>query len=311
MIDLFVEPRITKTWDQFLQEKPPFSIALDGYVADKPRYDPRGPWLNFNHHEYVDRMSTRSTTAQVHLAIKQGLFMRYVDGGIPTARVFVNDPDYDVCVAWWLLQNHERIEGVKSEPLISKLVSVTDFMDTTGGLYPLDPNTRLMRERAWIFHPYSDARSSGRVPRMDVGEMRNVIDTVTGRINEYLLGQGKEEPVDTRYDRIGGGKSWAMVRELGTEARGRIIADGIRAFVSVRDDEDGSYNYTLARVSPFIPFPVQDLLEYLNTIEGYAVDDPLGWGGSDLIGGSPRKNKTKIKPEELERIINGCLVAEK
>ena len=96
MIDLYVEPRVTKTWDRFRTENPPFSIALDGYVADRPLFDQKGPHLNCNHHEYVDRLSTRSTTAQVHMAIKQGLFQRFSQSGKPTAHIYVNDPDYDV-----------------------------------------------------------------------------------------------------------------------------------------------------------------------------------------------------------------------
>ncbi len=307
MIELHLEPRVTKTWEQFKAESKPYSMALDGYVADKPLFDPKGPRVNFNHHEYVDRLSTRSTTAQVHLAIKQGLFQTFNSGSVPTAGVFVNDADYDVCVAWWLLQNHERISGVKSEPLISKLVAITDFMDATGGLYPLEPNTRLMRERAWIFEPYSEARLNNRIPMMEAGEMRNVIDAVTRRIDEYTLGRGKEKKVDTRYDKIGGGRDWMMVREIGAEARGKMISDGIKAFVSVRDAGDDKYAYTLARLSPYIHFPIPGLFEKINLQEGYTLEDPDAWGGSDIIGGSSRKNKTKITPTELEKIINDYL----
>ncbi len=311
MIKLHVEPRVTKTWEQFKTEKQPYSVALDGYVADKPLFDSQGPRVNFNHHEYVDRLSTRSTTAQVHLAIKQGLFQTFNRNGVPMVGVYVNDADYDVCVAWWLLQNHERISGVKSEPLISKLVAITDFMDATGGLYPLDPNTRLMRERAWIFEPYSEARLNGRIPVMEAGEMRNVIDAVTRRIDEYTLGRGKENYVDTRYEKMGGGRNWMMVREIGAEARGKMISDGITAFVSVRDAGDDNYAYTLARLSPFIPFPIPELFGEINLREGYAPGDPDAWGGSDIIGGSSRKNKTKITPTELEKIINDFLGEER
>lgn len=311
MITLYVEPRVAKTWDRFRTENPPFSIALDGYVADKPLYDLRGPHVNFNHHEYVDRLSTRSTTAQVHLAIKQGLLETFHQKGIPHAEVYANDSDYDVCVAWWLLKNHERITNTRSEPLITKLVQITDFMDSTGGLYPLNPNSLLMRERAWIFEPYTDARLTGRVPLMEAGEMRNVIDAVTRRIDEYTLGRGEERTVDTRYEKIGGGEGWAMVREIGAEARAKMITDGITAFVSVRDASDGQYAYTLGRKSPFIPFPLPALLSHINGIEGYNLDDPHAWGGSDIIAGSSRKNKTQITPTELEKIINEFLRTKK
>jgi len=307
MIDLCIEPRVVKSWDQFRKENPRYSMALDDYVNDRPLFDADGPYINFDHHHFVDRLSTRSTAGQVYLAIKQGLFERFSESGIPHAQVYVNDADYDVCVAWWLLKNHERITGIKSEPLITKLVGITDYMDATGGLYPLDPNTTLMRERAWIFEPYSEARLTGRILLMREGEMRNVIDSVTSRIDKHLLGRGEEKTVDTRYDKIGGGENWMMVREIGAEARGKMVIDGIKAFVSVREVDETHYAYTLARVSAFIPFPIPDLFDDINLLEGYSLADPQRWGGSDIIGGSSRTNNTTIKPEELERMINEFL----
>gem|GEM_PF-6274584 len=40
-ITLDVEPGVTKTWDAFCRESPPYSIALDGYVNGPPAYDQR------------------------------------------------------------------------------------------------------------------------------------------------------------------------------------------------------------------------------------------------------------------------------
>ena len=77
MINLYVEPRIILTWDEFRQQKQQFSVALDGYISDKPLFDSSGPYANFNHHEFVDRLSTRSTAGQVHIAVKMGLFQTF------------------------------------------------------------------------------------------------------------------------------------------------------------------------------------------------------------------------------------------
>ena len=35
------------------------------------------------------------------------------------------------------------------------------------------------------------------------------------------------------------------------------------------------------------------------------------WGGSDTIGGSPRQTGSRLKPEELQKIINDTLEAKK
>ena len=69
MIDLVVEPRVSKTWEAFCQETPPYSIALDGYVIGPPAFAPTGPHANFDHHDGVDRLASRSTCMQVYLAI--------------------------------------------------------------------------------------------------------------------------------------------------------------------------------------------------------------------------------------------------
>ena len=68
-------------------------------------------------------------------------------------------------------------------------------------------------------------------------------------------------------------------------ARAGIVAAGIRAYVSVRHRSDGAWAYSIGRVSPFVPFDVLAILRELNAIE----DPERGtWGGSNLVGGSPR-----------------------
>lgn len=102
--------------------------------------------MNFNHHQDVDRLATRSTSGQVLVAIKQGLIDVMRQDGTPRFNVYVNDPDQDSSLAVWLLANHERISGLKSEPLINKLILAEDLIDTTAGAYPLNPNSTLMRK---------------------------------------------------------------------------------------------------------------------------------------------------------------------
>jgi hypothetical protein len=210
---LHVEPRIVKIWAQFKKEKPPCSIALDGYVKGEPRFDAKGSYANFNHHEDVDRLATRSTCCQVHVAIKQGLIDNYRTNGKVEGNIFVNDPDQDTSLAYWLLQNHERILGRKSEPLINRLVNLIDLLDTTAGVYPIDPLSETMRKIAWIFEPYTNARINGRLFKMDASEMENVIEAVNERISRHVMGEICEIEPDCRYERIGGGDNWAMIKK--------------------------------------------------------------------------------------------------
>jgi hypothetical protein len=118
-MQLHVEPRQIVTWREFLKEAPDYSIALDGYVEGPPHFMSRGdsaykkgqmgPHANFNHHEGVDRLATRSTCEQVYVAIKQGFMDAFKPNGKVDGHIYVNDPDQDTCLAVWLLQNHERI----------------------------------------------------------------------------------------------------------------------------------------------------------------------------------------------------------
>lgn len=303
-VNLSVAPREVVQWDEFREHAPRFSIALDGFVYGRPRFDPEGPHLNYNHHEEVDRLGTRSTCAQVLIGLKQCLMDSFRPDGSPRMEVFVNDPDQDVALSVWLLQNHERIEGPKSEPLVNRLVHAEDVLDATAGAYTFDPNSKLMREVAWIFDPFTQARAAGRVFAMDAPEMVNVIRAVGERITRYSLGEGETKALDLRYEAIGGGDGWAMIQEIGMAARTGLYHAGGRAFVSAKENPDGSYSYSLGKMSPYVRFPITDLYGVLNAAEGLETGAANSWGGSDIIGGSPRMTASSIEPKDLEDLIN-------
>ena len=85
-----------------------------------------------------------------------------------------------------------------------------------------------------------------------------------------------------------------------------MFSKGIRAFVSVRELSNG-FAYTIARMSPFIPFPIPELYDEFNRAENISLDQEDRWGGSDIIGGSPRARGSKLNPQDLEKIINEFL----
>lgn len=307
MIKLVVKPRVTESWEDFCASSPPFSIALDGYVADAPKFDRNGPRANFNHHEGVSRLATRSTTGQVFVAIKQGLFETFQKDGEPFAIAHVNDPDQDVASSVWLLKNCQRVMKDKSEPLITRFIGVVDLLDTTGGLYPLDPELDIRKELAWIFEPYMEFRKSGTLQKLNAQEMSALIEVVCGRISEYSFGRGKRVALDTRYEKIYSGNGWVMIKEIGMEARARLAADGINAFISVQERGDGNWNYTIATRSEFIRFPVIPILLQLNAAEGLGGGLAAGWGGGNTIGGSPREGGSKLAPREVADLVERFL----
>lgn len=297
---LTLRPGAEFSWTEFCETHPAYSIALDGYVKGVSRYDGRGPWLNLDHHAEVDRLATRATCAQVWMCIRQGLFDAFRDVEGAHAHVFANDCDEDVCLSWFLLQN-PRLVCSPSHPRLDRLVRAVDLLDTTAGacLHPMD--ARLTSEIAWVFEPYRQARLQGVLDQPSADLQRLVIDAVGQRIHDHLANTGQALSRDTRYERIGGGPSWALVREIGSQSRAGMIADGIRAYVSVRPLTDDAWSYSIGRVSPFVPFDVPNILHELN-----AAEDPQRgtWGGGNLVGGSPRLQGSALSPQEVTQIIN-------
>ncbi len=314
MIELIVEPRMVKQWTDFVAEKPPYSIALDGYVWGRPRFERKeengrilGPYANFNHHEEVDRLSTHATCGQVSIALKQGLLDTFRFNDEPHAYLHVNDPDQDTSLSVWLFRNYQRILGGRSEPLINRLVGAEDFLDVSAGAYPFDPQSDVMRELGWIFEPYTAVRSSGALYTMDAAQMRNVIDAVGHRISDYTLGKGQKITLKTDFELLGGGDGWALIKENGFAARTALSHQGIKAFVAVKPTPSGTYGYSIGRISPFIEFPLEVLYEKLNEAEGLQSNGPNCWGGGNTIGGSPRMTGSRLNPTELTDIINNVL----
>lgn len=301
-INLVVNPKVGGlSWEEFCQNSPEYSAALDGYVNVGPRYSDSGPRVNFNHHEEVDRLATRATCAQVLMAIRQGMFYKFRDSSGPKVNVFVNDCDEDVCTSWFLLHNYHLVAGTMN-PMINKLVSMEDALDSTAGAYPFPADLPALQELAWVFEPYRQFRLVGGLDKRDSNAFKSIILDVEHRILQHVTGHGSSITLDTRYDIIGGGNGWVMVREVGAHARTGMFGDGIKAYVSVRERADGNWTYTLGKLSPFIPFDLLKLTAKFNELdEGVTATDR--WGGGNNIMGSPRVAGSLFSPETLAKII--------
>lgn len=307
-LTLVVRPGMMISLDEFLKDAPPYSMGLDGYVKGPPKFVSEGPYAVFNHHEGVDRLATRCTSGQLLVAIKQGLIEAFTRDGVFAPRIYVNDPDQDSSLAVWLLDNFERVIGTRSEPLVNKLVYAEDLLDTTAGAYPFSPQSKLMMQLAWIFEPYMKARVEGRLDHMTGAEMADVISSVGANITDFTLGRIRSVPLDIRFDDLGGGPGWKLIKETGAYARTGLFASGTQAFVSLVSEYEGRTRYSIGKMSPYVHFPLEKIFAALNAAE------PLEgecWGGSDIIGGSPRRSGSSLSTKEIERIINHVLLFEK
>jgi hypothetical protein len=277
---------------------PDRSIAIDGYVIGPPRFDAGRVVMNANHHEGVDRFSTRCTCAQLAMQIRTGLFKAF--SGEAPINVYFNDCDQDVCLSLWLLR-HGMISRNIVNPVLNRILFIEDMLDTTAGAYGFPTDMLGLQENNWLFAPYAMARRNGALARRDPVEFVQVIDAVDARVNQAIVGHGERLDLDPRYEVLRRNKTWAMVREVGLNARTGMFSDGITAFVSVQPQGEKRWKFSIGRAGIWIPFDIPRILERLNELEGDSVNL---WGGGDTIGGSPRATGSKLSPEEVSAVLD-------
>lgn len=306
-IDIVIRPRESMTWEEFCAKTPPRSIALDGMVRGGPRWDETTLHVNFDHHEGVVREATMSTAMQVYFAIKAGLLRRF--GG--QAQAWVNDPDQDTALACWLLRHHKQFTGTQSHPVVSRILTLTDRWDITGGAFPMSLDDQIVRQHCWVFSPYAELRKSGELAQAGEATIRNTLEAVFHNLDKLWLGQAEEKELDIRQEilytspRFG----FRIVDEIGgNDARFYLFSkgmldDGYLSIVARRPD--GRFVYTLGRPSPYVDFPVPDFYGALNEAEGLTAEN--GWNGSNLVGGSSRLRGSGLPWETIRDILEACL----
>jgi hypothetical protein len=293
-----LEARQPLTRAEFQRTHPRGSIAVDGYL-------PEGPWLdldtlhaNLNHHEAVDRLGTRCSTAQGAIGVRMGRFEEFFREGI---HFWANDCDPDVATLLWVLENPARMRGVLN-PLFNKMLHLLDMLDTTAATYPF-PMDFDLGEYHWIFEPYFEAQQRGVIERKDPKDYERIVNECHLHLEQYLAGKPGRVEIVTDYDTIAIHPGWGMFRTHGSLSRMGLVAAGHFAFVLVRERPDGRWTYTLQRTSDGVRFPLQRLFAALNEREG----GEERWGGGDTVGGSPRVGGSKLSPTEIGEIINEVL----
>lgn len=291
------------SWDNFVANMPSRSIALDGFVSGPPAFDPKGPHINFDHHNGPPRSSMLCTAAQVLEAIRDGLLDTFMPNRTEEVCVWMNDCDPDVCLSWFAF-SHVGIVQQRVSPAIHRLFGHIQDMDKSSGLLDIPRDLPIVGQCAWIFDPYWKFRLSGAIDTKDGAAHKEVLESVSHRIMEYIVGRGHVLPVDDCYEKIGGGHDWMMVRELGPHARMKMASRGIRAFVSARQKLNGRWIYTICRKSQFVWwFPVPEICKWLNKLE----EDCNKFGGGDIIFGNARGNGSARDPKQIESTINEFL----
>ena len=144
---------------------------------------------------------------------------------------------------------------------------------------------------------------------MSKKEMKDILRSVCDRIDAAIRGRNGEIELDTRFEKIGGGSGWQMILEEGPYARTKLFSENIKAYVALVESREDAYAYTIGKMSPFVMFPLERIYEALNKTEGLSSQENC-WGGSAIIGGSPRKTGSRLPPEKVEKVINACIKLE-
>jgi hypothetical protein len=278
-------------------------------VKGPPRFSIQGPYANFNHHEGVARIATRSTCAQVYYYIRLGLLDTFQRNGEPNVRIYINDVDQDVCLSCWLLKNSAKLEGLRFDNILVQLILFEDILDASAGAYPINPDNPQIRRQAWIYEPYAQARTDRSIYSMSKKEMKDILRSVCSRIDAAIEGRSGEIELDTRFEKIGGGPGWQLIDEKGPYARTKLFSKKIKAYVALVENKEDIYAYTIGKMSPFVMFPLERIYGALNKAEGITSQENC-WGGSAIIGGSPRKTGSRLSPEKVQKVINACIKRE-
>jgi hypothetical protein len=277
-----------------LDELPPRSIALDGFVQG-PLIDTANDRYSFDHHAGCVRHATRATAEQVRDALVLGFDPRGY-------RVFVNDVDLDTALSVWLLANPHRVR----DAIVNELVSSAGLLDAHSGAYPISESMRAIVE--WISEPETFARADGTYWSLDDAALEELISDVSRRIDIYTRGEARPSitrfEVDERYEIVRPGKGWVLARTIGVRSHASLFRDGYHRVVMFRQLPDGSWGYTVAKQSDFVKsFPIEVILAAL------AKQEP-GWGGGSTIGGAPRHHdgsRSRLPPDEVFAIVEGVV----
>ena len=262
------------------------SIALDGAV--------RGTYLDvttncwsFDHHaENQPSISTRSTAMQVLLALRAGLNVSSIQN------VLVSSVDADSVIATGLVMRPELVNRQEIVELITLHLDPIDSMGPAGAL--VDHNLAIHFNL-----------KAGFKEKLSTELLLEKVNTFFSLVEEGKLFQHSSSP--------GKEKAWLMSfrmdgsyqEEVGDYNMGDLY---LRSPVGILFNEETG-KVTIGAKSSFVTdknFLKDGLFGLLNSMEEAKGGTP-GWGGKDLVGGSPFKVGTKLSRHEIANVFSNFL----
>lgn len=268
-------------------DMPANSIALDGAVRGCHLDIATNKW-SFDHHgESQASISTRSTAMQVLLAIRAGLNVSQIEN------VFVSSVDADSVIATGLVMRPKLAESSEVITLVAMYLDAIDSMGPAGALsddnlafhfnlragFKEELSTQLLLSKVGLFFELVEG-----------GKLFEVSSTPPKEKCWLMSFQADGSYYEEEFGEFNMGDLYkeSNVGILFNEATGKVTIGAKSSFVTSKNFlEDG-------------------LFQRLNWMEE-ARDGTPGWGGKDLIGGSPFKVGTKLSRHDVAHVLSNFL----
>lgn len=266
----------------------PNSIALDGAVRGTHLDVTTNRW-SFDHHAAEQHsISTRSTALQVLLALRAGLDVNNIEN------VLVSSIDADSVIATGLIMKPELINNHNIITLITLHLDTIDSMGPSGALSSSSLSLHF-------------SLKAGFKEELTTELLLEKVETFFSLVREERL-------FESSPDR----KSPVTLISITPNGRNASFEEGEFGFADLYKTSNIGVLYSPERVtigakSSFVTsknFLTDGLFDRLNQAEikaGAAVNEDgsisNGWGGKDLVGGSPFKGVTLLSAEQVANIV--------
>lgn len=286
-------------------------ILLDGAGRFGPLLDNKTRLYNLDHHEGCERTFTLATCEQALLLVHSGL-----DLGEGDWTVYANEPDLDTLLAIWCLLNYKRLPTLRAEArdILLPLIRLEGAIDANGtelaslcGL-PRRVLASAQRHLDELLEPESALRQSGEWLKTDLHEFvigrLAALDRIVYRASDFLEYRRIDE-IHGHVDLPGG---WVAIacRDAGGiyEVEQHLKARWGDQLGLIALEKDIGH-YTLRRTSTLSDIDLNAGYRALNTLDPRVDGRPPEkcWGGSNLIGGSPRGSGTGLSAMEILRTL--------
>jgi hypothetical protein len=296
-----------RSWEEFERETPPYSIALEA-LDDVPGQ--RGTRVSFDHHTGVIRQVTMSAAMQAYIAVRQSRLMeRWLRKRAPID-VYVWNADQDVCLAAFVLEYHNLLEGAQGAPTLRWIVQYNNKIDICGGLYPVRLEALVDNHFTWVFEPFRDQRKRGKV----AGDEKMVTETirkVCDRLLALLEGRAGKTPFSVQPDILYASPlGFVIADEKGDPASRLVLAtQGHTNLISLLCRRPtGRFTYSIIRGAVYDVDTTFDVPRLIAAFQA-AEDQPQTpiWGGSNTVGGSDSALGSSLTWEQLRDIAERVL----